>query len=281
MDLSIIILNFNTRDLLKQTLESIKTKAKVEVIVVDNASQDDSVAMVKKHFPKVKLIRCKKNKGFAVGNNLGLKQARGKYLMMLNSDTKLEPKCLDKLLAYMDKHPEVGIVTPKLVLENGQLDPACRRGLPTLWSAFTYFSNLEKLFPKNQLFGTYHLTWLDIAKTHPVEAVSGAAMLFRSTVVEDIGYLDEQFFMYAEDIDFCKRALDAGWQIIYYPDAQVVHYKGQSGTHSFSPQVRHKTRQYFYTTMKQYFRKHYTNRYPDWVLKIIDGSIDIVARIKG
>src|SRR5690606_23909917 len=147
-DLSVVVLNYNTKDLLKQTLRSIQAKASTEVIVVDNASTDGSTTMVRQYFPQAILIESKKNIGFAAGNNLGLQKAKGKYILLLNSDTEIKPGSLDKMIQYLEKQSEVGILTPKLVLENGALDPACHRGFPTLWSSFTYYSGLEKIFKK-------------------------------------------------------------------------------------------------------------------------------------
>lgn len=279
--LSIVILNYNTCDLLKQTLESIETPVSHEIIVVDNASTDDSVEMVREQFPKVKLIQNEINGGFATGNNIGLRKARGKYLMLLNSDTTIQGKALQVLIDYLHQHTQVGIVTPKLVLSDGSLDPACHRGLPTIWNSFTYFSKLEKIFPESHVFGGYHQTWKDMTKIHPVEAVSGAAMMFPRKLLTTIGYLDEQFFMYAEDLDYCKRAHDAGFEIVYNPQAVVIHYKGQSGTHSLNPETRTNTRRYFYETMKLYFRKHYGQTYPAWVLYLLEKAIDLMASIRG
>ena len=150
--LSIIILNHNTSKLLQRALSSIKSSLSAEVIVVDNASTDDSLAMIDKHFPKVKKIISTKNLGFAAGNNLGLKQARGKYLMLLNSDTKIIKNSLETLITYLEDHPKVGIVGPKLLLPDGAIDLACHRGFPTPTNSLAYFSHLESLFPESKLF---------------------------------------------------------------------------------------------------------------------------------
>ena len=280
IELSVVILSFNTKTLLKQTIESVKSNLKFEIIVADNGSTDGSVEMVREKFPQVLVVENKKNIGFAAGNNRGLKKARGKYLMLLNSDTKVEKGSLDVLFNYLEFHPKVGGITPKLILSDGSLDAASHRGLPTLWNSFTYFSGLERMFVGNKFFGGYHQTWKDLDTTHQVDAVSMASLMFRRELLDDVGYLDEDFFMYAEDIDYCKRIKDAGWKLIYNPEAQVIHYKGKSGTNNKDKEIRSQTKKYFYSTMKQYFKKHYGEVYPGWVLLLVDKGIDVVASIR-
>ncbi len=281
MKLSIVILNYNTKDLLKQTLESIKTSQKAETIVVDNASTDDSIDMLKNNFPRVKIVQNKQNLGFAAGNNQGIKVAKGKYILLLNSDTQIQDNAIDKCINYLDKHSQVGILTPKLILSDGAIDLASHRGFPTPLNSLAYFTKLEQLFPNFKPFSGYHQTWKDFDTTHPVDVVSGASMFIRDQVIKDIGLLDEQFFMYAEDIDFCKRAYAANWQIVYYPKATVIHHKGQSGTKSKNQQTKSKTRQHFYLTMKQYFNKHHSQDYPKPVHHLINLSIDILTKLRG
>jgi len=281
MDLSIIILNYNTSSLLKQTIESIKTDLIHEIIVIDNASTDDSVEMIRHNFKHIKLITNKKNIGFAAGNNLGLHQAKGRYVLLLNSDTLVQDGALEKLVSVLDTNRQISAVTPKLVLEDGSLDPACHRALPTLWNSLIYFSGLEKLAPRSKVFGQYHMTWLDLDTSHRIEACSMAAMMFRRTLIDEIGYLDEDFFMYAEDLDYCKRIADAGGEIQFVAEAKIIHLKGKSGTHSPSVKTRQTTRKHFYQTMKHYFHKHYSKTYPSWLFKLIDLSIDIVAKLRG
>lgn len=280
MQLSIIILSHNTKDLLAQTLASIKPKLTHEIYVIDNASSDDSASFIKHHYPKINLIKLHKNMGFAAGNNFGLKKAKGKYLLLLNSDTQIVSSALEDSVAYLRKHAQVGILTPKLSLPDGAIDLACHRGFPTPSNSFYYFLGLESLFPNHQTFSSYHQTWKDFDTTHQVDAVSGAAMFIRRQVVEDVGLLDERFFMYAEDIDYCLRAKNRGWQVVYFPKAQIVHFKGSSGTRSPDQNLKSQTRTHFYITMKQYFHKHYHGRY-SWLQRfIIDKSIDIISKLK-
>lgn len=281
MKLSIIILNYNTRDLLDQTIKSIDTKLSHEIIVVDNASTDDSVAFLKKNHPNVKLIQNSVNSGFASGNNLGIKIAKGNYILLLNSDTKVLENALEKLVEFADQNQKIGIVTPKLILSDGAIDLSCHRGFPTLFNSLSYFARLESLLPNFKPFAGYHQTYKDFNSPHPVDVVSGAAMLIRSEVVKDIGILDERFFMYAEDIDYCLRAKQAGWQIYYYPDSVIVHLKGLSGTKSTNTKIKSKTRTHFYYTMKQYFDKHYARNYPNPINWLVHKSVDLVAKIRG
>lgn len=235
--LSIIILNYNTKKLVKQAIKSIKTNISHEIIVVDNASTDGSLDYLKS-LTNIKLVSLQKNLGFAAGNNHGLKKAKGKYFLLLNSDTKIFPNTLEKCLQYLDNNPRVGILTPKLVLSDGAIDLSCHRGFPTPANSLAYFIKLEQTFPNIKLLSGYHQTWKDFDTTHQVDAVSGASMFIRALVVKQIGYLDERFFMYAEDIDFCYRSKLAGWKTVYFPHAKVLHLKGSSGSNHSDPNLK-------------------------------------------
>ncbi|MEO8581079.1 MAG: glycosyltransferase family 2 protein [Patescibacteria group bacterium] len=295
-DLSIIILNYNTADWLQNVLESVEQfplqKYSLEVIVVDNDSTDDSVQMVQKKFPHVKLIQSSENGGFAKGNNQGIKQATGRYIMLLNSDAEFTKETdLDACIEYLDEHPGVAVLSPKLLLPDGSVDLASHRGEPTPWAALTYFAGLEKLIPGSRLFGRYHQTWQNFEQTHLIEACSGAAMIVRKSAIEKVGLLDENFFMYAEDLDWCKRFREANFQIVFFPGCQITHHKYKSGqaktTGSINPdeflqvpgftkkiKTKNQARFHFYETMKQYYSKHYQKSSPlqTWFIhKIIDG----------
>ena len=280
MKLSIVILNYNTRDLLYQTLSSIETHLTHEIIVVDNASTDGSAEMVAKDFPQVKLVLNQQNHGFAAGNNIGLNISKGDFVMLLNSDTKIINPALDLLIKHLENHPKIGIITPKLLLADGSIDLACHRGFPKIANSLAYFLKLEEKFPNSKIFAGYHQTWKDFETTHEVDAVSGAAMIIRGEVIDQIGHLDEQFFMYAEDIDFCYRAKQNGWQIVYFPEAKVMRFKCQTGNNSENKNLQTETKRHFYQTMKQYFAKHYANKYPKPVLKLINLGIDVISKIK-
>jgi len=272
MDLSIIILNFNGKVWLEKLLPSLQsnwlnqTSLQAEVVVVDNASTDDSVAFVEKQ-TDVRLICSDRNGGFAYGNNLAISNNSAKYLMLLNSDTEFLPSAsnLDVLVEYMDETPSAGIITPLLLLDNGKPDPACHRGEPTPWAAFTYFSGLERLFPKSRWFGQYHQTYKPLDTIHDIDACTGAALLVRNEAVLKVGLLDEQFFMYAEDIDWCKRFREAGYRVVFHPGVTILHHKYRSGLANKDDKIKSDTRKWFYDTMLQYYDKHYKNKYPRWL----------------
>ena len=270
-DLEIIILNYNTSFWLKKTLSSMEryflkiTHYRVKVIVVDNASQDDSVE-VAESFIFVTLIKSSKNGGFAKGNNLALKKASGRYIMLLNSDTEFdEHSNLDPLIAYLDKNKQVGALTPRLIMADGSVDLACHRGEPTIWASFSYFLKLDKIFNfKVPFFNGYHLLHLDLNTTHSIQAISGASFIIRGKVLKDVGLLDERFFMYAEDLDWCWRIRKTGQEIIYYPLVTIIHHKKKSGLESDNQVISKKINIYFYQTMLQYYDKHYLSLIDRW-----------------
>lgn len=279
MTLSIIILNYNTKDLLAQAIDSINTKIDHEIIVVDNASTDGSSQFIQKKYPSVKLIKAEKNLGFAAGNNLGLKAAHGDFVLLLNSDTQIIADAIDQCVSYLKSNNHIGILTPKLILPDGAIDLACHRGFPTLTNSLFYFLKIEQTFPTIPFFSGYHQTYQDFDQIHQVDAVSGAAMFIRKKVIDQIGLLDERFFMYAEDIDFCLRAKNSGWQIVYFPEGTVIHHKGSSGTKSTEKSTQSHTRHHFYHTMKQYFDKHH--RHPAPIRFIVNRGIDLLAKLRG
>ncbi len=278
-DLTIIILNFNGSKWLQQTLETLKkqyldnSQHLIEAIVVDNNSTDDSKDMVKTHFNWVKWIQNNENLGFAAGNNVALKKAKSKYVMLLNSDMEFTKESnLDELIEYMESNHDVGIITPKLMLNKQEMDMASHRGEPTPWASFTYFAKLERLFPKVKLFSQYHQTYKNMDIIHDIDACSGAAMIVRNSAIQTVGYLDERFFMYAEDLDWCKRFREAGLRIVFYPKVVIIHHKNKSGIASQQKKTAQKTSHLFYDTMLQYYDKHYKNKYPAsirWLIKIV------------
>ncbi len=255
MDLSIIIVNYNTLELTKQTLNSIyrtQHPFDYEIFVVDNHSQDDSVQMIKRDFPDVKLIVNDQNVGFSKANNIALKRAKGRFILLLNSDTVVQELCLEKSLEYLKAHPCVGALGCKVMLENGSLDHACKRGFPTPMASFYYMLRLDKLFPNSRRFGAYDLTYLSENEIHEVDSLTGAFMMLPKEVIEAVGLLDEDFFMYGEDIDWCYRIRQKGWKIIYYPHAVIIHFKGGS-----SKKKPIKIIYEFHRSMYLFFRKHY------------------------
>lgn len=277
MDLSIIVLNYNGKAWLEKLLPSLQTnwlkdtRLETEVVVVDNASTDASTTFVEQQ-SGVRLICSDRNGGFAFGNNLALKNNPARYVMLLNSDTEFFPQGsnLDVLVDYMDANPNVGIITPLLLLCDGLMDRASHRGEPTPWAALTYFSGLERAFPHCKAFGKYHLTYKPLDVVHEIDACSGAAMLIRNEAIAHVGLLDERFFMYAEDIDFCKRFREAGYRVVFHPEVKLLHHKYRSGLNGVEVKIQYETRKWFYDTMLQYYDKHYRKQYPAifrWILK--------------
>jgi hypothetical protein len=260
LDLSICIVTLNSRELLRECLHSIQSNVRdvrLEIIVVDNGSDDDTVEMVSRHYPKVQLIQNDRNLGFARPNNQALTLSRGRYALLLNPDTIVLPQALEHLVEFADAHPQVGIVGPKVLNRNGTMQLQCRRSFATPWDLFCYFSRLSKIFPKSRLFARYLVTYRDENEIHPVDAISGACMLIRRAMLEQIGMLDERFFAYQEDTDYSFRAHQAGWEVYYYPRAQIVHYAGRGGSR-VDPyrSVVEWHRSYF-----RYYRKNLAARY--------------------
>lgn len=252
--LSIVIVSWNVRDLLRACLESIHATAptdlSLEVIVVDNGSTDGTVEMLRKAFPWVWLIEAGGNLGFSGGNNLGLTASRGRYVLLLNPDTLVLGDALPKMLAYMEAHPQVGALGPQLLNEDGTVQSS-RRRFPTFWTAVFESTWLQPIAPKRTL-DRYYMRDHDDDEIVEVDWVQGAALLVRREVIEQVGSFDEGFFMYSEELDWQKRIKAAGWQIVYYPEAQIVHYGGKS-----SEQVIAQRHIYFQNSKVRYFRKHH------------------------
>jgi GT2 family glycosyltransferase len=275
MTLTIIILSYNTKHLLDQTLASIPSNKAWQTVVVDNGSTDGSSALVKAKYKKVTLIQNSQNAGFAKANNQAIASTTSKYVMLLNSDVILSED-ITPLINYLDKHTQVAAISPKVVLPTGDIDWACHRGMPTPWNAFTYFSGLERLLPRHKLFSGYHQKYLDMNTPHQVEATAATSLIVRRAVIDQVGFLDERFFFYAEDLDWCYRFNAAGWQIIYYPLMTVTHYKSQSGKKNTEDATKKKESTIaFYDTMKQFYQKHYLNKYPRWITSLVFTAIDL------
>lgn len=261
--LTIVIVNYNTRELLRARLEALPWP----IIVVDNGSTDGSAEEVKRR--DVHLITNKVNKGFAAANNQGIAAAKSDYILLLNTDCQASFAAIQETLRYLDDNPDVGAVTCKLVLPDGSMDPACHRGFPTPWASLTYFMGLEKLFPTSRLFGQYHQGYTPREETHDVDCISGAFFLVRREVIDRVGLLDEAFFMYGEDIDWCFRIRKAGWKIGFYPHASVVHAKHQSGLAHADDSLRRETRNHFYDAMRLFYDKHYNRWYNPLVSALV------------
>ena len=292
VDLSIIILNFNTKEYLDRLLLSLETNHNLEsnweVIVVDNGSTDGSQALVRSRGSKYKLVEIGQNFGFAKANNIGVRVAKGKFLLFLNSDTLVERGSLPKLFSYITQTGQYCGGTPFLSLPNDKIDPACHRGFPTPWNAFCYFSGLEKILGKIKLFGGYHQKWKDFNKPHPIDCISGACFFIDRNIFLASGGWDESYFMYGEDVDLCYQLKQKGHQLVYYPKAKVIHYKRKSGREKKSytndeqtiETVRQKTKEHFYYTMKTFYDKNYRNKYPRVLYWLILWGIKIVSKFK-
>lgn len=259
MDLSIVIVNYNTKQLTIDAIQSVlrsKTSYSYEILLVDNNSNDGSVDAFRQVIPQISVIENKENVGFAKANNQAIKIAQGRYILLLNSDTIVQEETLQAMLDFMEDHPKVGASGCKVVLPDGSLDKACRRGFPTPAASFYHFSGLAKLFPDNPRFNKYQLGHLDPDKDYPVDCLVGAFMLLRREVIDQVGLLDETFFMYGEDIDWCYRIKEAGWEIHYYPYTSIIHYKGAS-----SRRKPLKIIYEFHRAMILFHRKHYAKKY--------------------
>ncbi|MEK4512988.1 glycosyltransferase family 2 protein [Paenibacillus sp. FSL K6-2524] len=262
MDLSILILNYNTCRLTLDCLQSVfdsRTVFNYEVIVVDNASSDDSVEVIGKEYPGITLIANRENTGFAKANNQAMEIAKGRYVLLLNSDTIVQPDTLQTMVSYMDEHPDLGASGCKIILPNGSLDKACRRGFPTPSASFYYAFGFSKFFPDNPKFNQYQLGYMDPNETYPIDCLVGAFMMVRRETIQQVGGLDETFFMYGEDIDWCYRIKEAGWGIHYHPATYIVHYKGAS-----SRRKPLKIIYEFHRAMWVFHRKHYKRKY-SWI----------------
>lgn len=231
MDLSVIIVNYNVKYFLEQCLHAVYRaiqNTRAEVIVVDNNSADGSARMIDEKFPQVLLIANNENTGFARANNQAIKRASGKYLLLLNPDTVVQEDTFVKCLSYMDSHVDIGCLGVKMIDGKGRYLPESKRALPTPPVAFYKVFGLSALFPRSRRFGQYHLGYLSEEGIHEVDVISGAFMFIRKTALEKTGLLDENFFMYGEDIDLSYRFKLAGFRNIYFPLTTIIHYKGES-----------------------------------------------------
>ena len=231
MDVSICIVNWNSSDLLCDCLASIYSQnweSSFEIIVVDNASADSSVAMLRLHFPQVCLVANTRNMGFAAANNQAIAIARGRYIWLLNNDTVVLPGALDTMVCFMEEHPDAGVVGCKTYNGDGSLQLTCR-AFPTLRMQFLRTLYLDRLLANVRWFGDFYYTYWNYDSIRIVDIVQGSSMFTRRPVLAEVGMLDEQFFMYSEEVDWCYRLKRHGWKTYFTSDAQIIHYGGQSG----------------------------------------------------
>ncbi len=258
-DISITICSWNTLEDTRACLQSLreaKDEGSFEVVVVDNASEDGSADMVESEFPEFVLLRQYTNLGFTGGHNLAIEQAKGRDVALLNSDTVVHPGAIRTIIAYMGAHPETGVVGPKLLNPDGSLQMSCRRFPNPVAAAFRN-TWLGRMFPNNRYVREYLMADFEHDQPREVDWVSGAALFIRREVIEKIGLLDDEFFMYCEDVDYCKRTWDAGFKVVYLPDAVITHAIGKS-----SDQVPNRMIARFHLSMLRYYRKHVVSKQP-------------------
>ncbi len=257
MDLSIIIVNYNVKEFLQNLLHSIE-KASLnishEIIIVDNASDDGSVELIRDKFPSVRLIANRENLGFGKANNQALEIAKGKYLLLINPDTIVSEDTFDKMIRFFEENTEAGLAGCKILNPDGTLQLACRRSFPGPWTSFCKVTGLSNLFPKSKLFARYNLTYLDEDQTYEVDAISGSFMMMKKETYDKVGGFDEEFFMYGEDLDLCYRIQQAAFKVYYVHTTQIIHYKGESTKRSRLDETK-----VFYDAMHLFVKKHFSS----------------------
>jgi GT2 family glycosyltransferase len=260
-ELSVVIINFNAKQYLHNCISSVISELNShvdhEVIVVDDASTDGSPQMVKEDYSSVKLIENERNLGFVASNNIGIKAASGKFIFCLNNDTVVKDGAIKGLVNFMKAHPDAGAIGPKLLNSDGTIQYQCRRSFPTPLNSFFYFSGISRFFPKSKTISSYLMTYLDDAETIKVDSLCGAAMMVTRDVVASVGPMDEDYFMYGDDIDWCYRIKKAGWNIYYHPQAEIFHYGGRGGSRS----MPFKSLYRYYRAMAVYHKKHNAGRH--------------------
>ena len=273
-DLAVVILNYNTCGLLRDCLESVQPQRhnlRMCVVVVDNASTDGSADMVRREFPDVHLIANAANVGYSAGNNVALR-ALGfdrhpprplaqlpRYALLLNPDTVVPRGAFEAMIRFMDERPTVGVAGPRVRRPDGSLDRACRRSFPTPQVSFYRMVGLSRLFPQSRRFNAYNLEYLPEDAVHAVDSVVGAYMQVRGAAIAQVGLLDESFFMYGEDLDWAKRIKDAGWEVWYNGQVQILHVKEAASSQSAKSRID------FYEAMWLFYRKHYRDE-TNWLL---------------
>lgn len=271
LDLSIVVVTFNTRELTRtclQYIEKYRDGVSSEVWVVDSASQDGTADMAAQEFPGFNLIRMQKNLGFAAANNLALRQARGRYILLLNPDAFLEARALKKAVAFMDANPKTGVLGCKLTDPDGSMQPSARMA-PSLLNKFLHVSGMAARFPGSRFFGRVDYSWWDHAEPRNVGWVVGAFFMIRRETFETVGLLDDRYFLYFEEIDYCKTVHDAGWEVTFYPGISIVHLGGQS---SDKNEVSSKGRQMVSIRLKSEYR--YFRKYGGWFVVVAAAALE-------
>ena len=291
-DLSIVILNYNSKNFTLQCISSIKkfNKEKLEngqyeILVVDNSSNDGSKEFFKK-IEGVTFIYNSKNLGFSKGNNSAVSKTKGRYILFLNPDTVVYKDTLSVMVDFMDTHKKAGAATCKLLMGNGKVDDATHRGFPTPWNSLMYFSGISKIFPKSKIFNGYQMGWFDMEKTHEVDVLAGAFMIVRQEAGEEIGWWDENYFFYGEDIEFCYMLKAKGWKIYYVVETSAFHHKGVTGgirreskeITTADKKTKILVTNWRFNAMNIFYNKHYKNKYPFFVNWITKTAVELKRR---
>ncbi len=286
-ELSIVILNYNVRDLLLRCLKSVlrdSNSKKWQVIVVDNASKDDSASSVKEEFPNIELIENKDNLGFAAGNNVAVPNLKASVVLFLNPDTEIIGNAISDSLVYLNSNPDIGALTCRVELPDGRLDYSCHRGFPTPWNSFSYFSGLSKLFPRSSFFSKYTATHLDLNKIHEIDCLTGAFLMVRKIAGDQIKWWDKDYFWNGEDIEFCFKLKEKGWKIYFYPEVKIIHYKGSSAKQDRESRLL--TTKHGISAMRIFYLKHYYKNYPPilkdlvlWGIKALEHYRSCIATL--
>jgi len=283
IDLSIVIVTYNSENLIEECIDSIYNttkKTSVEVVVSDNSENDNTEAVLKKlqkKYASLSFIHNKDNLGFSKANNIGIKKTSGTILLFLNPDTKVYENTIDGMYEFMLSHENAGAATCFVELPNKKLDDSAHRGFPTPWNSFAHFTYLARLFPKVKLFTGYNLTYLGYTHVHEIDACAGSFMLVPRSVGEKLGWWDEDYFFYGEDLDFCFRIKEIGKKIYFVPEFGALHYKGVSsgikkvskGMTEASKNTVDRATNARFEAMEIFYRKHYRNRYPSFVKYLV------------
>jgi len=297
-ELSIIILTYNAKNFTLQAVKSLEDNypeevqsGKYEIIVADNSSTDGTLEIFKDYKNKsiiknFQIVDNGGNIGFSAGNNKGILSSKGKYLLFLNPDTVVYKKTLNYLINFMDSHPEVGASSCKLINQDGDFDINCHRGFPTPWNAFCYFSGIQKIFPKSKLFAGYTQGWKNLNTTHEVDAIEGAFMLVPRSVGEKVGWWDEDYFFYGEDLQFCYNIKKLGFKIYYVGEFNIMHIGGvtsgikkkTSNITTANIEAKRMLQKERFKAMKIFYKKNYQNTYPAFIFWIINKGIGFLEK---
>ncbi len=289
IDLSIVIVTYNSEDLIIDCLDSIYDTVKknsFEVVISDNSPNDKTQEAIKTHdknYPGLTFIKNHDNLGFSAANDVGIKKTHGDYVLFLNPDMKVYAKTLDGMVSFMKENADAGAATCDVVLTTGEHDDASHRGFPTPWRALSHFTGLSKIFPQSRFFAGYNMTYLDLTKTHEIDALAGSFMIVPRKIGAKLEWWDEDYFFYGEDIDFCYRIKQLGYKIYFVPEYQALHYKGvSSGIKSVSKDITKASREtkirvtnWRFDAMRIFYDKHYKKSYPAWFRELVLAGISI------